>query len=423
VLCTLVPALAQQGLHPNTRILPRERASVGVVSINKLDFDVVGLRQCAANEDRLVVWGTHEATVAILNESLTQVERVVAFDVGLSAVESTSDVVLNCGWLPGSDTLLYVCSTRSVAIFEVHGEAILPRASTLNAGADSAIRGFVASELNSRTKSLWKCHLLSEDGHLYEFELENLAGSIQVRNLRLDPKQSFKIPVNNSGQSSPAFSLTLGEGIQLSYLRQSRTLLYQAIGEGVLALPLDDDGVVSTSFNLLPKSLASGVAGPFQHFTELGLVSIDSSVYFRVCCIGRRSSKDPVLICIDFNHSTTKVKELLLYHSSYGSGSMPTVEGVAAFSCPFSVMQSDASLVERAFVAVLFSNGSLQVFGDDFGAPTVATQTAKCEVEVMPLETFGVTADHHDVPLLAFERLLNVMDSEDIFIESTDLDR
>jgi hypothetical protein len=421
VLCSIVPELSQSGPHSSTRSLRRERASAYVVSIKKLDFDVIGLRQCPVNEDRLVVWGAHEVCLTILNESLTRVESTMNIDVG--SIESNSDVVVDCGWLPSSATLLYVCCARSIMIFELQSGAVVTRASKLMTGTDSAFRGFVASEPNSRTKSLWKCHVLSDDGHLFAFELESRTGSVHVRNLNLDPKQSLKIPVNSPGQSTPAFSLTLGEGIQLSYLRQSRILLYQAVGESLLALPLDDDSSISMSFTLLPKTLESGVSGPFQHFTELGLVSIGSSVYFRVCCIGRRSSKDPVLVCIDFNHSATKVKELSLFHNSYCSGSMPTVEGVTAFSCPFSVVQSDSSFVERCFIVVLFSNGSLQVFGDDFGAPTIASELSNLEGEVMHLDDFGVAGDSHDVPLLAFERLLNVTDSDEVVIESTDLGR
>jgi hypothetical protein len=102
---------------------------------------------------------------------------------------------------------------------------------------------------------------------------------------------------------------------------------------------------------------------------------------------------------------------------------MPSVEGVAAFSCPFFVEQVEPTFVERGFVSVLFSNGSLQLFGVESGAPTRVIEMPNRTIEAMPLVNFGISGGSCDVPLLAFEGLINVMDSEEVVVESADLDR
>jgi hypothetical protein len=304
----------------------------------------------------------------------------------------------------------------------------------IKVGADTAIRGLVVTELESAIEKSWKGHMLMEDGHLHSFELErDESNKFKFLNLNLDPKNSLKLPVNGSSDTSPAFSLTLGEGIHLTYLSQSRLLLYQAVGESVLALQLDDRCSIVKSSMLLPKCLSNlngtgtSVTGPFTHWTELGAVSNATSIYFRVSCIGRRSSKDPVLLCVDFNDSETRVKELSWQGSGYNFSSPPSVEGVAAFSCPFSFERDPVGLstnhgfTERAFLAVLFSNGSLQLFGEEVGALAVSRGTRPSRPLTLPLVSYGIKSK--DFPLLAFERLTNIMESDDVIFQGTGLGR
>lgn len=419
LLCTLLPAICAPDSDSRLQL---PRSSACIVGAKPIGFNIVGLRLCDSMEDRLVVWGTHEASVAILNESRTSVDRILAIDVGLGTIESSLGVVLDCGWLPSSSSFLFVCSTRSLVLYEVKGASSVARVSTLIDGAESAIRGFVVSELKSRSRARWKCHVLTDDGHLHAIELRCHAGSLYASNLNIDPRNSIKIPVNSSKDSSPAFSLTLGEGIDLTFLQQSRLLLYQAVGESVLALPLDEACSISSSFILLPKCPLPGISGPFRHFTELGLVVIDSVAHFRVFCVGRRDSNEAALLLIDFSHSNTRIKELQMGNSSFGSGSTPVVEGVAAFSSPFAT-KGVANLEERCLLAVLLSNGSLLVFGEECGTPTISLNTCISSTRIAPVVNAYVPPASSDVPLLAFEELENVMETDDVVIESADLGR
>lgn len=416
LLCTLLPAISGPSFDSRRQL---QRSAAGIIGSKPIGFNIVGLRLCDSTEDRLVVWGTHEAAVTILNESRTSVDRLLTLNVGLGTIESSLGVVLDCGWLPFSSSFLYVCSTRSLVIYEVKGTSTVIRVSTLFDVAEPAIRGVVVSKLGSRSSSGWNCHILTDDGHLYASELGCYDDKLYVTNLNFDPRNSVKLPVNSSTDSTPAFSLTLGEGIDLSYLQQSRLLLYQVVGESVLALPLDETGAISTSFALLPKHPLPGVSGPFRHFTELGMVEIDSAPHFRLCCVGRRESNEAALLLIDFNQSNTRIKELPVSSTSNGSGPALVVEGMAAFSSPFAT-KDGATLEERCLLAALLSNGSMLVFGEESGTPIVSVSS---EVSSAQLDTYIPPAADSDLPLLAFEGLENVMDTDDVIIENADLGR
>ena len=90
------------------------------------------------------------------------------------------------------------------------------------------------------------------------------------------------------------------------------------------------------------------ITGPFTHWTALGVAYDDDGAFFRVSCVGRSSrTNQPKLICVEFNESDLRIKEI-----SWSSGGPIglslnlSYEGLSAFSAPF---LGDASNEQREF--------------------------------------------------------------------------
>lgn len=438
VFCAGVPLLAPHEANPCFF----SRSSMGILFVKSLDFNIVGACVCATADRQIVAWGTHEACVCFLGESWTGCDRQVEFELGLGSLESGSEFVVKAGWLPGCSSLVYVASLRSLMVFDVSadGEKLSPIETVkLGVGNDSSLRGVVVTCVDHATCDFWMTHVLMENGHLHSFSLVRSGhGSLKATGVNFDPKLSLKLPISGSSDNA-AFSLTLGEGIHLSYLQQARLLLYQTLAESVLALQVNEDGAIEGSFTLLPNRMSLGpggddgsidVSGPYTHWTELGAVEHDANCFFRVACIGKRSSKEPSLLCVEFNAKETKVHELpWLDEPNSVFSSSPSVEGLFALSLPLSVarersvvsLSGDPSFSERIVLGAALSNGSLHLYKE----LTSSTLRSACDTATAkPSWPHGFGADPgsgRKIPLLTFEDLKNVTEDDTVSYSSVGL--
>jgi hypothetical protein len=242
-------------------------------------------------------------------------------------------------------------------------------------------------------------------------------------------------PIGPPGSSSRS----LGEGSKLAHLKQSRVLLYKCATSCVLALMLGTKGEVEGSFELIPHIISSetlgngpdgcSVTGPFTHWTELGVAYRDGSSFFRVACVGKSSrTNQPKLLCIEFNESDVKIKEIMWSSgSSMGLGLSLSLsfEGLVPFSVPYQCEGSGGDIVigERSILCAVTSNGSLLLFGEesvDSQIPAKSSEQGQNNgpSRRMPLTTLasmsGMQANKPTFPLTAFEKLKNVSESDDV---------
>jgi len=433
VIFTALPALNAAAL--GNLGTTQSRASVAFLGNATLDFNIVGLKLCRFNQSCLLVWGTHEAVICTLDEATMEFSKTYQLELGLASgpLESASDFVIKCEWLPGPSGSVYVACLRSILFFNVSSTAAsknpVPPSSAVRIGTDACFRGVVATMLRDNSAGsirTWKIFALMDDGRLHGFHLAlNESCKLTISNLNLDSSQSTKLPISGNG-TSPLFSLTLGEGVQLAYLEKSQMILYQAAGESVLSLQVDGGGTIVSSFTLLPVTLSKDVTGseaeirpvigPYTNWIELGAVHRGSSTYFRVSCIGRRSGK-PVCLLIDFNEKETSVCELPWDAASIsGTSSSLSVLGLAAFSSPFTrtndPLQHDLASgyiwKERIFLAALLGNGSLHIFGEEIEKSLSALCVPNPQHGNSTWIPPGSLCSN---PLLAFEELSNVTET------------
>lgn len=438
IFCTGLPLLNPAASVGRDSLLAR--SSICVLRKKSFDFNVMGMNFCGENDAHIAIWGLRNAMVCVLNDSRTDIVKRIELDLGLGS--ENSNFVIRCEWLPGSTTCLVVTCVTSILIFDVSKSS----AAAIMIASETSFRGLVAIEVLGREGdpfcSSWKVFLLMDDGHLHGFDLvRDEDGDIEVENLNLESKCSIKLPIGSIPVDLDVpFSLTLGEGINLSYLEQSHLILYQAVSESVLALQLDAKGKITSSFTLLPKEItpqvlggeASGssvpVTGPFTHWVELGAVMDGTSVFFRVICIGRRSTKEPALLCIEFNEDETRVRELSLVSGAF-SGISFSVEGVAAMSCPTGygfAPSGQANLGtgfhERVAAFIYLSNGSIRIYAEERGPDASAASPGADPASTEPSEVI-VDENRPVAPLLVFEKLHNITDEDLVVFEGDGLGR
>ena len=434
VLCTLAPLLNNAGKPYSDSA--QNKSSIGIIGKGNLDFDIVGVKYSLFDERYLVVFGTHEAAVVVLDEYRTRIEATTTLDLGLGSIETSTDFVMECNWVPSSYPCVMVRCLHSLFIFEVSSKcSVLSPSSCYKASAsNTTFRG--AQVVQTDVRDLLKLFVLLEDGFLFDFNLElDATGQVRLPALTFESQKAVKLHTDEGSTT-----LCLGEGQNLSFLTQSRLLLYQCSTGGVLALYIDPLGKISKSFTLLPNVLSADteradrfqLCAPFTHWTDLGAFEKDGVVSFRVACAGRRGAKDGAALCLEFNHLGTTVKELVCRTSEYSYASSGGIEGLAAFSAPLVGVDPDCfdlsrqrTVTENVAVAVLMSTGAMFIFVEKTGMLS-SPRTADGSADFW---NSTVLSDHEGPlplppePLLAFENFENLTDDDEQLHVFTSLGR
>lgn len=442
------------------------KSQMCILGSASLPFDAVGVRLCAENERHIVVWGTSAACVLVLKSDYTGIDDTIHLTFEVDEQDRDGDVLVNCEWLPGSQTHIAVGFSRYVRLFDIcrfEKDTNVKRAHPVigyNLGFEASLRdlSIVAKKNHAsnkgnpmefstsyQTEHGSKMFLLLENGRLHSLDIKISNGKIESpTELHFEPNECVSIstegirPRSTSSVGLPGASTrTLGEGSKLVYLKQSRCLLYKCKSAAVVALMIGSDGNVDGTFEFLPHSIplnilstddynedydddeVDSICGPYTSWTELGMVYRESECFFRVVCLGRAtSSGNSKLLCIDFNEKVTKIKEI---PCSLKLDNIDSFDGLAAFTAP--IVHVDACVEnrymtgERSFLCALSSEGSLHIFGDnvidmmptcvgpdDFVIPLSPLKLVNIsEIQSSPITNF---------PLTIFEQLTNVSDSE-----------
>jgi hypothetical protein len=460
LFCSAVPAVnVRHVTRPYETPLSRHQTCI--LGRTTMKFNIVGMRLCPENEHHVVAWGTSEACVATVKPNWDGVEEKIDLVFDLEQSDGEIDYLVKCEWIPGSQTHIAVGCGRFVRIYDIGRTDSDKRAVPVigyNLGFEAALRDMSIVPYRSSIETegdavsvgtfgqerISKLFLLLENGRLHVVDLKTGSnGKLESPgDQHFEPSECVVLatsgvraragsPIGQPGSTSRS----LGEGSKLAYLKQSRLLLYKCASSCVLALMLGTKGGVEGSFELIPHSISSeilgngpegySITGPFTHWTELGVAYRDGASFFRVACVGKSSkTSQPKLLCIEFNESDVKVKEIVWSSgSSMGLGLSLSLsfEGLAAFSVPFLCDTSGESLVfgERAFLCAVTSNGSLLMFGEE-PADTVPTADGAGRGAdgpgrraVVRLSTMG-SMTKPTFPLTLFEKLKNVSESDDV---------
>jgi len=457
------------------------RHQMCILGTASLSFNVVGLRLCTENERHMIAWGTSEACMLVLKTDYSGVEDTISLSFEVEDQDRDGDVLVNCEWLPGSQTHIAVGVSRYIRLFDVRrfestGET--KRAHPVigyNLGFDASLRDLSIipqkddesseddaklSFKNFETEFISKMYLLLENGRLHSLDIKISNGkiespselhfepsecvSISTEGIRIHPRLSSSVGVRGASSVGlpGALMRTLGEGSKLAYLKQSRCLLYKCKSAAVVALMLGTDGNITGTFELLPHTINSDVvgsddeddaysiSGPFTLWTELGMVYRNGSTYFRVACAGRSNrNSQPKLLCIEFNDKETKIEDITC---SFGPGLSPySFEGLGAFTSPIihdSVASRDGYMTgERTFLSVLTSGGNLHIFGEDL-VDMIPTTTGPHggAASINPVELVSmskiISTPTKKFPLTIFEQLTNVSENENLSFAVQGLD-
>jgi len=367
------------------------------------------------NSRHLLVWGASKAAVAIVSKGLDSFERVIELKMQSEPAEcdSDSEYLLTCDWVSHSELMVVVVCGTVVHIFDLKREknnscdatthyalayedvlirsaALLDRLPRVGSGADyddPIIETKLALLLD--TGRLYFIDLIvDEDGNL-EDQGENY---IEIGAGVSFPTAGIRRYQGAEPAAKGSTSTTLGEGAHLSYLRQSNLLLYQCMSSCVIAFILDDDGTISSNFEMLPNMIPAAdlggsyaVVGPYHHFEELGIVERDGESFYRFTCVGKstRTSSQPILVLVEFNKNNVFVRELD-WPTVTGLGIMSSYSyvGSCAHSCPHLVGGRSASdgyiddqtkTKERACLTLLTSSGSILTFGEDYSTTSTSS--------------------------------------------------
>ena len=262
--------------------------------------------------------------------------------------------------------------------------------------------------------------LLLDNGRIHTLGIKTSFGKIESpTDLQFEPSDCVVIPtagIRQRRSSSPnpprSSTRTLGEGSKLVYLKQSQVLLYKCTSTGVLALMLDENGVVESSFELLSLE-NDGFSGPYSHFIEAGTVYRETGAFFRLVCTGKLTmTGQPALVAVEFNKDNVFARVLRCSESQQLIGSL---EGVVAFSSPVLDHDDQETFAgERTFLAAIAGNGTFFCLGDDeLDMAPLSPQTDCPELQIV----LSQPAVEPTFALTIFERLTNVSEDVEIHFE------
>lgn len=427
LFCNAIPSVNVRGTENTTATHQHlSRSQLNILGSDSVKFPVSGMIMNAENNRHLLVWGVSKACVCILSKSLDSFERIIELKLNLDA---DSECLVKCDWMPQSEIhVVAVCGTV-VHVFDLKRTE---KDNSCNATTHYALAYedvFIRSATLIGSLSVDDCSiietklaLLLDTGRLYfinltideEGNLEDHGESyIEIGSGVSWPSGGIRRYSGSEPIHGGATSTSFGEGAFLAYLRQSNLLLYQCVSSCCIAMLLDDDGGICGSFELLPNTISAdelgghyGVAGPYTHFQELGTIRRGQDTFYRFSCIGRSTrSTQPRAIIVEFNERDVSVRELAWpTNCSAGLGFISSYSfvGSATFSMPYFVggnasegtINDQTQVLERAYLTLLSSSGSLLWFGEDCGtnAHTMTRSITK--------------------PLTFFEQIINVSELE-----------
>lgn len=429
LFCSSIPSVNVRHLD-NSPASHLSRAQLNILGTDSVKFSITGMVINSVNNRHILLWGVSKACVAIVSKNFDSFERIIDLRLNLEPSEECEHIV-RCDWMPQSELQVVAVCGAVVHVFD------LKRAENKSCNATTHY-ALAYEDILIRSASLIGS-LMVDDGFVIYTKLALLldTGRLYFISLRIDEEGNLEdhgesyIEIG-AGLSFPsagirrysggepgvkgATATTFGEGVYLAYLRQANLLLYQCVSSCCIAMLLDVDGSICGSFELLPNMIAAdelgghyGVLGPYTHFQELGIVTRDKDLFYRVACVGRSTrSNHPMALILEFNANHVYVGELSWpCNTGLGFISSYNFVGSCTFSCPY-LVSDDASgtskegrVHERAFLTLLSSSGSLLWFGEDChhlqGASNDRTRQAL----------------QHQVPKIGyFEQLINASELE-----------
>lgn len=439
VFFTPYPAVnVQFASAPAQEVLPRQRLSI--FGTARLAFTVVGLRLCPDNERHLAAFGTSEACIVVLNSTMSDIELTVSLGFDMSNQEGESDCILKCEWLPGSQSHIVLCSPKSLCLYDVSsGRKQVNALYEYHIGCEKALRSVCVVPRIGQSSRIF---LQLDHGRIHALDVDLSNGKLEApEELRLESSDCILIPMSgirtragSSGAAPGTNVRTLGEGSQITYLKQSRVLLYKCKSAPVVAILLGPEADVEGTFELLPNtvsgevlladSTASSVCGPYSHWTELGVVYRSSGTFFRVACVGRSMrSEQPTILCIEFNETDVRVQPFTrgLGASVFDIETTASCEGMTAFTAPKILEPNESNgrrymSSERTFLSAVTSAGNVLFFGEDI-VDAVELPMTNMPLPFEPfsvLSNVGAISKQPEFPLSIFEQLTNISDSDEL---------
>lgn len=440
--CATIPATANRYATKSIdAVLARQQMCV--LGKGTIPFNIVGMKLCPENERHLVVWGFSEACVVVIKRDWDGIESTIDLALDLEQSEIDPEYLIKCEFVPGSQTSVVIGYGRYVRVYDVVRHSI-KRANAIvafNLGFEAALKDIAFLALNdaglsrARAQAEAKMYMLLENGRLHSIDLRinaegridspigqpcELSGSISLPTSGV--RQRSGSLVGEAGTNSKSF----GEGSNITYLKQSRVLLYKCASSCVLALMLDSTGNVEGSFELMPHVLTSemitgeldgyAIVGPFSHWTELGPCYNENGAFFRVACVGRSSrTNQPKIVCIEFNEKDVFIREITWSVSSaFGLSLSLSFEGLCAFSLPVTGdnTRECERFGERTFICASTSSGAVLFFGEKM-VDLQSKDEKKIEL-VSFARGMDFQATQPKFPLTIFEHLENVSECDDL---------
>jgi len=407
------------------------RSSMRVISTIPVDISVAGLKFAGDNERVLVAWGVDEAKVIFMNESLTALESSVALD--LCTNDEEFDTIVNAQWLPGSGTCAVLGRRRALLVYDFSkAEKIsLPSLFISAESASSNLLDFAIVRCSKErvdqeeeNRDVWKVFALMDNGSILVSSFERDQDGSWFADGELNPEDLLFTPIKRDDNALAE------KGVSLTYLDQSNLLLYQSSSSAVVAFLLDEEGGTKCQFDLLPFDLSVSVPdggdsfnvkGPYSHWRQLGMVHHGSTSAFRVSCSARSSTaSEPVLLCLEFDGSETRVQECT--RGSSGWFDTPqSCEGSAVFSAP--ILREDSgpsNFFERVFLCTLTLNGCLHIHAEGSASPSrTALEPTGAQASGIGSRSTGDSV----FDILKFEKLADVTESKDLVYSADGLGR
>lgn len=455
-----------------------DRTELGIIGSVKVPFNIVGMNICREDDSKLAVWGSSTASVFFLSSSCEKIDARIDLSLDLEDDEFERSYIFRSEWIDESaGQIVVVFGSSFVKFFDIRtvescansDNVYICRPSStyiLNYEDVKMCAGVVIPcrddnllnetiEPSLFTNKTFKIGLLFDTGRMCFFNIVLHNGYLKDKGESyIDYGDPFPFPttgisrsVNISVGLPGSTSLSFGKGTSLIHLKQSDILLYKCISSSLIAFVLDKNGKIIGSFELLPHVInhhtvgndhpGGSITGPFTNWIELGIVERNGVFSYRASFVGRSiTNNQPRLLCLEFNQYQVKVSEIKAPSSNRGLGVniLTSYEGICAFSGPYvsgtenGFTSVDGKVVERGYIVLFTSNGSLLMFGEepDEKSPVCGISNLDCERdnlhnrEVSQTEhnsnpsSISVCNSQPIFPVTIFEDLINISERDDL---------